>query len=287
MDQSQIYEDIYWESEDGLKLHCRDYPGDGSRLPVICVPGLTRNARDFAHLGDSLRGQRRLIMVNLRGRGESEYAKDSGTYHPRQYVADIVKLMDQLAIPKAIFFGTSLGGIVTMVMAKKNPEKVAGALLNDIGPETDKRGLERIGDHVGQGRSYETWVHAARDTAAESKDIFPDYALSDWVAFAKKLYHMTSSGRIKPDYDMKIAEPFDSKGGGSGALWNALEAMRDVPTLVVRGGLSDLFSEKTAQDMLKVLDKGELVTIPRVGHAPTLEEPEALDAIASWLKRID
>ena len=286
MDHSQIYEDKYWESDDGLRLHCRDYPGDDTKLPVICVPGLTRNARDFAHLGEHVEGQRRIIMINLRGRGDSEYAKDSTSYHPKQYVSDIVKLMDEQKIPKAIFFGTSLGGIITMVMAKKYPEKVAAALLNDIGPETDKAGLERIASHVGQGRSYETWVHVARDIAAESKDIFPDYALNDWVAFAKKLYRMTSSGRIKSDYDMKIAEPFDSKGGGSEALWNALESMKDMPTMIVRGELSDLFSEKTAQDMLKVLNSGELVTIPRVGHAPTLEEPSALDAITSWLKRI-
>ena len=244
MDQNQSYEDRYWESDDGLKLHYRDYPGDDDKLPVICIPGLTRNVRDFSHLGHFLGGERRIIMINLRGRGESEYAKDSSSYHPTQYVADIVKLMDELALARAIMFGTSLGGIVTMVMAKKYPDMVTGALLNDIGPETDKRGLERIGNHVGQGRSYETWVHAARDAAAEGRDIFPDYTLNDWISFAKKLCQMTSSGRIKPDYDMKIAEPFDSKGGGSGALWNALESMAEIPTLILRGGLSDLFSEK-------------------------------------------
>ena len=98
----------------------------------------------------------------------------------------------------------------------------------------------------------------------------PDFNLNDWIAFAKKLYHMNSSGRIKLDYDMKIAEPFSSKGGGSGALWKALEAMKSVPTLVVRGELSDLFSEKTAQDMLKVLDQGELVTVPARWSCPDI-----------------
>ena len=98
---------------------------------------------------------------------------------------------------------------------------------------------------------------------------------------------MNSSGRIKLDYDMKIAEPFDSKGGGSGALWNALEYMKEIPTLILRGELSDLFSEQVAKKMLEKLDKGELVTIPRVGHAPTLEEPASLDAINQLLHRID
>jgi len=287
MDEPVAFEDRYWESEDGLKLHYRDYPGDESKAPIICIPGLTRNARDFAHLGEHLDGKRRIIMINLRGRGESEYAKDSSTYNPKQYVADILKLMDELNLPKAAFFGTSLGGIVTMVLASANPGKVAGALLNDIGPEIDTKGLERIGSYVGQGRSFETWAHTARDMAADSSDIFPDFSLNDWIAFSKKLYRMNSSGRIKPDYDMKIAEPFDSKGGGSGALWKALESMKSTPALVVRGAISDLFSEKTAREMLEVLEQGELVTVPRVGHAPTLEEPSALDGINALLQRID
>ena len=287
MREEKLYQDIHWESDDGLKLHAFDYPSDSGRTPVICIPGLTRNARDFEHLGPALHGERRIIMVDLRGRGLSEYAKDSSTYNPKQYVSDIIMLMDELKMPKAIFFGTSLGGIVTMIMAKMHPERVAGALLNDIGPELDQKGLDRIADHVGQGRSFDTWAHAGRDIAETSGDIFPDFTLKDWIGFAKKVYCMNSSGRIKLDYDMKIAEPFDGKGGGSGALWNALDHMQEIPTLILRGALSDLFSEQVAEKMLTKLDKGELVTIPRVGHAPTLEEPASLDAINQLLHRVD
>lgn len=287
MTEEKSYQDIYWESDDGLKLHAYDYPSDSGKTPVICVPGLTRNARDFRHLGTELHGQRRVIMVDLRGRGLSEYAKDSSTYNPKQYISDIIMLMDELKIPKAIFFGTSLGGVVTMIMAKMHTGRVAGALLNDIGPELDQKGLDRIADHVGQGRSFDTWAHAGRDMAETSRDIFPDFTLKDWIEFAKKVYRMNSSGRIKLDYDMKIAEPFDSKGGGSGAMWNALEDMKKIPTLILRGELSDLFSEQVAAKMLDILDEAELVTIPRVGHAPTLEEPASLDAIHQLLHRID
>jgi len=287
MTDQKNYEDRYWESDDGLKLHYRDYPGDAAKTPIICVPGLTRNVRDFAHLGHWLNGKRRIVMVNLRGRGDSEYAKDSASYNPKTYIADIIRLMDEIELPKAVFFGTSLGGIVTMVMASQHPERVAGALLNDIGPEIDQRGLNRIAEYVGQGRSFETWAHTARDIAEESADIFPDYSLKEWIAFAKKLYRMNSSGRIKLDYDMKISEPFESKGGGEEALWRALESLQDVPTLILRGALSDLFSAATAQKMASKLKEGELVTIPRVGHAPTLEEPASLDAIAALLQRID
>ncbi len=281
------YDDKYWESEDGLKLHYRDYPGDDAELPIICVPGLTRNVRDFEHLGDWLGGKRRIIMVNLRGRGESEYAKDSASYNAKTYIADVVRLMDDIELPTAIFFGTSLGGIVTMIMASRHPERVAGALLNDIGPDVDQRGLDRIGENLGQGRSFETWAHAARDKAEDSGSIYPDYSLKEWIAFVKKLYRMNSSGRIKLDYDMKISEPFEGKGGGNEAIWRALEALENVPTLILRGALSDLFSEATAQKMLDKLNKAELVTVPRVGHAPTLEEQASLDAIAALLQRVD
>ena len=287
MSEEKSYQDVYWESDDGLKLHAWDYPSDSGKTPVICIPGLTRNARDFRHLGAVFNGKRRILMVDLRGRGDSEYAKDSSTYNPRQYVSDIIMLMEELAIPRAIFFGTSLGGIITMLMAKIDLSRVAGVLLNDIGPELDQTGLDRIAANVGQGRSFDTWAHAGRDLAENNGDIFPDFTLKDWIAFAKKLYRMNSSGRIKLDYDMKISEPFDGKGGGSGALWNALENMKEVPTLILRGELSDLFSEQTALKMLEKLDKGELVTVPRVGHAPTLEEPASLDAISQLLHRVD
>lgn len=287
MIDQNIYDDKYWESEDGLKLHYRDYPGDDAQVPIICVPGLTRNVRDFEHLGDWLEGQRRIIMVNLRGRGESEYAKDSASYNAKTYVADIVKLMDEITLPKAIFFGTSLGGIVAMIMASWHPERVAGALLNDIGPDVDQRGLDRIGENLGQGRSFETWAHAARDKAEESGGIHPDYSLKEWIAFSKKLYRMNSSGRIKLDYDMKISEPFEGKSGSNEAIWRALGSLENVPTLILRGALSDLFSDMTARKMLGKLNKAELVTVPRVGHAPTLEEQASLDAIATLLQRVD
>ena len=288
----KIFEDRYWESEDGLKLHYRDYPGDQDKLPIVCIPGLTRNARDFANLPALLQQKpghrpRRTIMVDLRGRGESEYAKDSSTYNAKTYMSDIIRLLDEQNINNAVFFGTSLGGIVTMLLARKHGDRVGGALLNDIGPELDPVGLQRIGDYVGQGRSFETWAHAGRDLAATSHDIFPDFQLQDWINFAKKVYNMNSSGRIMLDYDMKISEPFNSQGDGSKALWDALKAMQDIPTLIVRGELSDLFSEATAGKMLELLDRGELATVPRAGHAPTLEEPAALDAIAAMLQRID
>jgi len=283
--KDQYWEDRFWNSDDGLKLHYRDYPGDGAKTPIICIPGLTRNARDFAHLGPWLNGKRRILMVDLRGRGLSEYAKDSSSYNPKTYFQDISKLLDELEIASAIFMGTSLGGIITMVTASRRPELIAGAVLNDIGPELDTQGLARIGNYVGQNKSFETWMHVARELADKDRDIHPGYDLQNWVECAKKRYKINKNGRITPDYDLKIAEPFDRKGGGNEALWAALEKLKDKPVLILRGALSDLFTDNIAKKMVKALNKAEYVTVDHVGHAPSLEEPQALKAIDRLIER--
>ena len=291
-DEYTDYGVLEWEAADGLTLRARDYPGDTGRAPVICIPGLTRNARDFAHLGGWMAARpagarRRLLMPDLRGRGASDYARDSESYAPKHYVADTLSMMDAAKVERGVFIGTSLGGIVTMLLAARYPERIAGALLNDIGPVNETAGLERIGSGVGQARGHDTWAHAARDVADQNREIFPDFDLNDWIRFAKKLYRTTDSGRIKVDYDAKIAERFDTSGDGAPALWKALDGLRNVPTVVLRGELSDLFSDATARQMTDRLERARLVTVPRVGHAPTLEEPASLDAIAWLLDQTD
>jgi pimeloyl-ACP methyl ester carboxylesterase len=290
MPTTRTYTDNYVTTPDGLRMHYRDYAGDDPRAPVLCIPGLTRNARDFGALPDLLGSERRFLLVNLRGRGGSDYASDAGSYHPGQYVADIIAMLDALALPKAVFIGTSLGGIVTMFAARKNADRIAGAALNDIGPELEAAGVTRIAGQVGQSKSYDTWVHAARAVADTQKEIYPDFALTDWIAFTKKLYRLKSNGRIMLDYDSKIAEAFQrtSEGdGGAAALWQGVDALANKPVLLLRGALSDLFSDASAQAMLARLPQGELVTIDRVGHAPTLEEPESVAGLQRLLAACD
>ena len=156
------YSDGYWTSNDGLTLHYRDYAGSKSRPPIICIPGLTRNARDFEHVAKRLAGDWRVICVELRGRGESAYAKDPATYNPVQYVQDVTALLDELAIDRFVSIGTSMGGLMTIIMGYTMPGRIAGCLLNDIGPEVETTGLDRIMDYLGQGRTFPTWMHAAR-----------------------------------------------------------------------------------------------------------------------------
>lgn len=280
------FTDRFWESPDGLKLHYRDYAGRADRAPVLCLHGLTRNARDFAMLAERLAGERRVIVPEMRGRGESEYARDASSYTPATYVADVEALLAQEGIERFVAVGTSLGGLMTMLLAAADPGRIAGAVLNDIGPEVEAGGLARIGEYVGQGRNFPTWMHAARALEEVHAAAHPGFGTEDWIAMAKRGMAVQPNGRIAFDYDMNIAEPFQAgEGAAPPDLWPAFEALGSAPLLIVRGALSDLFSAATAQAMVARHGDAELVTVPDVGHAPLLDEPEALAAIDRLMAR--
>lgn len=281
------YADGYWWSNDGLRLHYRDYPGSGECPPILCLPGLTRNARDFANMAERLSPAWRVITVEFRGRGESAYAKDPMTYVPLTYAQDVERLVAELGLSRIILFGTSLGGIVSMLLAATNPQRIAGALLNDIGPVIEADGLVRIRSFVGRAGSWPTWVHAARALGDSNAEIYPTYKLEDWLAMAKRLYRLTPQGRVVPDHDKAIAEPFRLPGGEAGIdLWPALMALKNAPLLIVRGERSDILSAETAAEMQKRVSGAALVTVPGVGHAPTLDEPDAMVAIDKLLAQV-
>lgn len=285
------YSDGFWWSNDGLRLHYRDYPAQdahAARPALLCLPGLTRNARDFENLAQRYAGEWRVICPEMRGRAESAYSKDPMTYVPLTYVQDIERLLTDLALRRFVAIGTSLGGIMTMLMAPTHVDRMAGAVLNDIGPDIEKAGLDRIRGYVGSGSAYPTWVHAARALAENNADIYPDYKLEDWLARTKERYRLNSSGRVVLDYDLRIAEPLKVPGNEAGVdMWPVMAAFRNIPTLILRGELSDLMSEATAQRMKREIgDQAELVTVARVGHTPTLDEPEAIAAIDRLLERV-
>jgi pimeloyl-ACP methyl ester carboxylesterase len=240
------YSDQFWQSPDGLRLHYRDYAGPQDqpkdRPVILCLPGLTRNARDFAGLAEKLSQHWRVLCPEMRGRGDSDYAKNAQTYNPMQYVADVNALLEQAGVERFVAIGTSLGGLMTMVLAMIDSKRIAGAVLNDIGPVIEASGLARIRDYVGQARSYPTWMHAARDLEEEQGASFPDYDAHQWLA-----------GR---------------------------------PLLLLRGELSDILSTATLEDMARRIPDAVAVTLPRIGHAPTLDEPEAVAAIERLLERV-
>ncbi len=287
------YEDRYWWSQDNLRLHYRDYPAsaqgraDDERPAILCIPGLTRNARDFEPIAERLAPEWRVICVELRGRGESAYAKDPMTYVPLVYLQDLIALLDDLKLPRFIGIGTSLGGIMLMLLATVRGNQMAGVLLNDIGPELAPAGLERIKTHVGTGGPQPTWVHAARALEDVQSVVYPKWRLQDWLRFAKRLYRLNSQGRMVLDYDQRIAEPFRVPGGEAGVnLWPTFEAMAGIPLALVRGALSDLLAPETAAQMQAKMPSLDFTEVPGVGHAPTLEEAPAVAAIDRLLAQV-
>ena len=281
------YTDGFW-SRDGLRLHFRDYAGGADGRPaVLCLPGLTRNARDFAGLAERLSPAWRVIAGSFRGRGKSEYARDASAYVPATYVGDVQALIAELALDAYLAIGTSLGGLVTMLMAEAERPRIRGVVLNDVGPELEAAGIARIRTYVGRGGSWPTWLHAARALADIHAQAYPDYAIEDWLRMAKRLYRLSGQGRIVIDYDARIAEPMRRAADQPPPdLWPTLDALRDVPALILRGELSDVLGAATAARMAAVLPQAEVVTVPRTGHAPTLEEPDAAAAIDRLLARV-
>ncbi|MET0270127.1 MAG: alpha/beta hydrolase [Sphingomonas sp.] len=280
--------DGYWWSKDGLRLHYRDYAGsDPARPPILCIPGLTRNARDFADVAARLAGDWRLICVDLRGRGESAYAKDPMSYVPLTYLHDLEALLAELALDRFVLFGTSLGGMLSALIASAGRERVAGVLLNDIGPAIEPAGLTRIRTYVGKSGSFPTWMHAARALAEVHGAAHPEAGIEAWLAMAKRLCRITPAGRIVHDYDMKLAEPLRVPGGESGFdMWPAFEALGHRPAVLLRGAHSDLLSAATAAEMARRIAGLEVVTVASAGHAPTLDEPESVAAIDRLLGRV-
>jgi pimeloyl-ACP methyl ester carboxylesterase len=228
-----------------------------------------------------------VICVELRGRGESAYAKDVMTYMPVTYVQDLEALLRELELSHFVAFGTSLGGLLTMLLSTAHRDRIAGAMINDVGATLDERGLDRIRSYVGRSQTWPTWLHAARWFSEFQRDVYPRWNLEDWLAQAKRLCRLTTGGRIVFDYDMRIAEPFKVPNGVTGFdAWQALRGLSDAPSLLLRGELSDLLSVETVARMQEELPLMEAVTVPNVGHTPILTEPESVAAIDRLLARI-
>ena len=278
-----------WTSADGLSLYTRDYAGaEGPvRLPVICLHGLTRNSKDFEHFAPAvaLTG-RRVIVPDVRGRGQSDRDPNPANYVPNTYARDVLELLDRLGIGRAIFVGTSMGGIITLAISGMRRRVVAGAVLNDVGPEVSEVGIERIKSYVGKSLEIGSWDEAAAYVRSINGVAFPGYEDEDWMKFARRTFRDGDGGPTL-DYDPAIMQPL---GQGrykamSFIAWHLFKRLaRSRPTLLVRGELSDLLSRDIADKMQRRAPALERVDVPRVGHAPMLTEPAAFDAIARFLQ---
>ncbi len=280
------YRDGFFTVRDGLKLHYRDYPGSDDNPPLLCLPALTRNTRDFAELAERYSPRFRVVVLDYRGRGLSDYDPVPSRYLPPTYAFDVVELLQQLEVPSAIFVGTSLGGLVTLAMASIAPKLIAAAILNDIGPDLGAAGLERIKSYVGKDQRFKNWDEAARTIAANHGGLPSSFTQADWVAMAKRMCR-EENGVIRFDYDMAIALPLKSAGSAPPLdMWPLFLSLANKPLLVVRGEQSDLLTGETFEKMRAAAPSAEFAVVPGVGHPPSLGEPEALAAIDAFLENV-
>lgn len=282
------FADRFWASADGLQLHARDYAAAAgpSRLPVVCLHGLTRNARDFEEVAPRLAAQgRRVLAVDVRGRGASAWDPNPLNYHAGTYAADVLALLDALGMARAVFIGTSMGGIITMTLAAARPPVVAAAVLNDIGPGLSGEGLRRIGGYLGVDPAVADWNAAAAYAAQINGVANPDLGPADWDAFARRIF-VQREGRLAPDYDPAIAQlgrlPEGAPAPDLWPLFGGLVVGR--PVLMLRGALSDLMPEEAYVLARRASPAVAYEVIPRVGHAPSLSEPAAVAALDTFMR---
>jgi len=290
------YNDFWYTSHDGLRLYARDYSEatvkNKNAKTILCMHGLTRNSADFEDICNKLAGSYRLIVVDQRGRGLSDYDPDPNNYNPLVYVQDMLLLLKTLELSSVTLLGTSMGGIMAMMMAAMKPELVHAIIINDVGPEIAEKGLDRLKKYVGKSTPVSNWKEAAERTAVINGIAFPEANDQDWLKFAKRLYHEDDKGCPVISYDSNIAvlltNTDENTGENSAApdLWPVYEQILDKPMLLIRGELSDIIDAECVQKMQQKKPDIEILEIPNVGHAPLLSETGVAPRIVEFISSV-
>jgi len=269
-------------TSDGLQLAYED-AGEGTVL--LCLPGLTRNARDFDDLATAISGVR-LVRLTYRGRGASDYDSNYTNYNVPQEAKDALELLDHLNIEKALFVGTSRGGIIAMLTAAMAKVRMSGVLLNDIGPEINTAGLSRIMDYLGIQPKAKTFEEAAADLRANMGAEFPKLTDADWLEQAKRWMEMGPDG-LRLNYDPKLRDAvIEQSAKEQPDLWPLFDAMEGLPLALIRGANSDLLSEVSVAEMQRRRPDMIYANLPDRGHVPFLNEPEAVAAIEKLIGQV-
>lgn len=280
----------YFYSNDGLRLFYRHFDQRQLRsandLPVLCLHGLTRNSRDFSELAAHLAPTYSVVVPDVRGRGFSAYDPEPEHYQPPVYAHDMWRLLDHLGIDRCVIIGTSMGGIIGMIMALQQPDRIAGIVLNDIGPEVDEKGLARIAAYAGVKTELRNWSDAVAIAQRNNAQALPDLTAAQWLEFTQQLFREDENGVPRADYDPAIAQVFGRITAAEAAAqtWAVFDQLKQ-PLLVLRGAISDLLTAQTVREMQQRHADLTAVEIPQRGHAPLLNEPESIAAIDAFLKR--
>jgi len=277
----------YFTSRDGLRLFYRDYAGPTpAGVTALCLHGLTRSSRDFEDLAPRLARSRRVLCLDVRGRGRSARDPQPARYVPPTYAQDVLELLDTSGVERVAVIGTSMGGILALLLAALRPAAIAAVVLNDVGPVVDPAGLARIAGYVGKSSDVASWEAAALAVQALNAAFFPEFRRADWLRFARRTYREDPDGKLRPAYDPAIAEATRAGGAVPPDLWALWSALASIPALAIRGELSDILSEPTLTEMARRKPDLEILRVANRGHAPTLDEPECVAAIERFLFRI-
>lgn len=286
-------ESLYFSAPDGLTLHTLVAgPNDADRMPVFCLPGLARTAEDFRELIEALafdrKRPRRVIALDARGRGKSAHDPDPAKYSVPVELGDVLALLDATGIGRALFVGTSRGGILTMAMGAARPRAVGGAVLNDIGPVIEMAGLLRIKGYVGRMPQPRDFRDATTLLRSVMGNQFPAWDDATWGLYARRTWEETERGLV-PRYDPALSQSLAHLDPGEPvpALWPQFDALEGAPVMVVRGEHSDILSRATVAAMSARRKDLEAIEIPGQGHAPLLSGDETIGAIAAFAERCD
>jgi pimeloyl-ACP methyl ester carboxylesterase len=283
------YRSHFVTAQDGLKLHIRAYgPRAAPALPVVCLPGLARTSADFHDLAAALSADaehpRHVIAMDYRGRGRSGYDRNPDNYSFTVEVADLIAVLTALDVGPAVFVGTSRGGILTMLLAAAQPAVIAGAVLNDIGPVIEPRGLVRIKGYVGKLPQPGNFEEGAEILRRLFGGHFPKLSPDDWMAFSRRTFE-EKRGKLVPTYDPRLAKTLEGidMERPLTPLWEAFDALARVPVMVIRGANSDLLSAATVKAMRKRRNRMDVVEVPDQGHAPLLADEAIIRRIGAFI----
>lgn len=289
----QGWQDIYFSAHDGLKLYGRRYQPAGDdasrRRAVVCLPGLTRNGRDFHDLSMTLSSgvdARPVYTLDFRGRGFSEHDTDPRNYAIAVEMLDVQDFLIVTGLDRPVIFGTSRGGLVAMALAAAQPNAVGGIVLNDIGPVIEQAGLTRIAAYAGRTPVPLTWQEAADHVQSLMKGTFPAVSTEQWTEVARQWFN-ERDGRPAPGYDPKVAESLKTAEGPPPEMWDLFKALGPFPLLVMRGEHSDILSSATLEQMRSRHPDCTTVIVPGQGHAPLLKDTASFDAVRHFLAHVD
>lgn len=274
----------YAIADDGLKLHFDDR---GSGPAVLCLPGLTRNMADFDPVLPLFEGRARVIRLDFRGRGGSDWAEDFTTYTIPQEANDVIALLDHLDLPRVAILGTSRGGLVAMWLAALARDRLNGVFFNDIGPVVEPAGLTAIMGYLGKRPSYRDFEAAAADMPAQHPG-FTGVTDEQWARYVRRLWIETEDG-LDICYDPKlrdaVADAFDPSKEPPD-LWPLFDALEGAPLGLAWGKASNILSAATVAEMSKRRADMHLAELPDRGHVPFLDEPASKAALSDWLDRL-